>query len=473
MWKFFKDFFIYGFASVFGKIAAVLLMPVYTSILTKEEYGAMAMLISVKGLIDLFSNLNIHSGIARDYYEKGVDRTSLISTGMWSILTLSCLIMIIMLFTKDYWTETVLGLFGYNHSFVLLLLTIPAGSLMSYFSILTRFKKKPLLFSTGTILNVILQLSVAIYTIVVLRMGISGFFLATFIAELFSICFFAFINREYISVKFNWMYLKKALTFSIPMLPAILAGWLDSSFGQILMGRYVSLADLGVYSIALQLASVFTLIGTALNNVWSPFLYENFKYKEFQVEVERLYSVFVFLLCFVSCTLSLFSKEIILLLSNPNYQNASAYLTLLCVPMSFYLLFPMASSGISISRDTKYIGISYVMGSVFNLLFLFLFLPKMGVFTVPVGLGLSRVITYSYMSYITKKKGLLELPNKILLSLVFIVAICFLIVYHQMDFVYRIVTMLILNGLLWYWANRKLQLKRIIINAWNNKINKR
>lgn len=473
MWKFFKDFFIYGFASVFGKIAAMLLMPLYTSILTREEYGAMAMLVSVKGIIDLFSNLNIHSGIARDYYEKGVDRTVLVSTGMWSILTLSSSIMMAMLLTRNYWTETVLGLSGYNLCFVLLLLSIPAGSLMSYFSILTRFKKKPVLYSIGTIGNMLILLSIAVYTIVVLRIGILGFFLATLISEIFSILYFGFINRKYVAFKFRWCYLKKALTFCLPLLPAVLAGWIDSSLGQILMGKYVSLADLGVYSVALQLASVFVLIGTALHNVWSPFLYENYKRKEFVTEVKRLYRMFIFLLCIVSCTLSILSKEIILQLSNPNYLGASVYLTLLCIPMSFYLLFPIVSSGMSISRDTKYTGIAYVMGSLCNLLFLFIFLPKFGVFTVPIGLGLSRIVTYFYMYYITRKKGFLLLPNKDMVFLVAVVLFCFYMVYNNVNLGYRIAIMLCFYSLLLYWANKKLELKSIVVSVWKRKMCKK
>lgn len=141
MWKFFKDFFIYGFASILGKVAAIFLIPIYTSILTREEYGAMAMLISVKGIIDLISNLNIHSGIARDYYEKDIDRKELVSTGLWSIMSLSCTILILMLLTKSFWLNSVLELSGYNSSFILVLLSIPAGGFVSYFSILTRFKK--------------------------------------------------------------------------------------------------------------------------------------------------------------------------------------------------------------------------------------------------------------------------------------------------------------------------------------------
>lgn len=470
MWKFFKDFFIYGFSSVLSKIAAVLLMPIYTSILTQEEYGTMAMLVSIKGIIDLISNLNIHSGIARDYYEKDVERTTLVSTGFWSILSLSCSILIVMLLTKTIWVDRVLGLPDYQSAFVLVLLSVPAGGMVSYFSILTRFKKKPVLYSMGAIVALIIKTSISIYTIVILRMGIIGFFLSILIEEFFLICYFGYINRQYLAFRFNWSYLKRALKFSVPVLPAITAGWIDTSLGQILMGKYVSLTDLGIYSVALQLASVFTLIGTALNNVWSPFLYENYRRKEFQKEVERLYLIFVFILCIVSCTLSLLSREIVSLLSNSNYLDASSYLVLLCIPMSLHLLFPIASSGISISRDTKYTSIAYVMGSVFNLLFLLLFLPKIGVFTVPLGLGLSRVITYSYMSYITQKKGFLLLPSKALIFLVIIVVFCFLIVYSHTALSYRIMVMLLFDGLLLYWANKKLQLKSIFIGVWKSKV---
>ena len=108
MFRFFKDFFIYGMASLLGKIAAIFLMPLYTNILTKEEYGAMALITSVQGLIGLVSNLNIHSGIARDYYEEGIDRKNLVSTGFLSILSLSLSIMAIGLMTRHLWGMQVL-----------------------------------------------------------------------------------------------------------------------------------------------------------------------------------------------------------------------------------------------------------------------------------------------------------------------------------------------------------------------------
>ena len=222
MLRFFKDFFIYGFASILGKLAAVFLMPVYTNVLTKEEYGAMALITSIKGIIDLFSNLNIHSGIAREYNEEGIDRTKLVSTGFYSILGISLGVMLFMIFTQSFWRERVLSLdYSYSTAFLLMLLTIPAGSTLSYFSILTRFKRQPILYSIGTIIQLIIQISISIIGVVVIEYGIASIFLGVLCGELFGILYFSFINRSNISIAFEVKYFKRALLFSIPTLPAI------------------------------------------------------------------------------------------------------------------------------------------------------------------------------------------------------------------------------------------------------------
>lgn len=457
MLKFIKDFFIYGFAAMFGKIAAVFLMPVYTSILSQEDYGAMAVLSSLSGIVGLFSNLNIHSGIARDYYEKDVDRKSLISTGFWSILTLSSIVMCCMFAGRDFIRGEMLNLDeNFDTAMIFVLLSVPAASIMSYFSILTRYKKKPVLFSLGIIMQLMVQIGISIYTIVVLKIGVSGFFFAMFVSELLAIVYFAFLNKEYIGFGCNRRILKKALLFSLPTLPAIMAGWFDSSFGQILIGRYVSLEDVGVYSIALQIASGFTLISMALNNVWTPFLYENYMKPEFVKQVDKIFILFVVGLSCISLTLSLFSREVILLLSNEAYLDAALYVTLLCIPMGVYLLFPFASSGVSISRDTKYIGIAYVAGSLFNIAFIFICLPILGVVCVPVGLGISRLVSYGILYVVTKRKNLLVLPNRYVLYYVLTVCVCVICINQDLGFVVRVGLFLLGNTLLLVFLSCKI-----------------
>lgn len=440
MLRFFKDFFVYGIASVLGKIAAIFLIPIYTNILTKEEYGAMALITSVGGIIDLLSNLNIHSGIARDYYEDGVDRKKLISTGFLSILGISLSIFTIMFISRRFWATTVLGLADqFLPAFTVFLFLTPLSSLQSYFAILTRYKKKPVLYSVGTIVKLIIQLSISIYGVVVLRTGIISVYIGFLVSDILGVLFFAFINREYISLTFDKRILKKALLYSLPTLPAILAGWIDSSLGQVLIGKNVSMSDLGVYSIALSFASVFTLISGALHNVWSPYLFENYKKPDFNSNIKKLFTIITFILIIISVVLSLFSREIVLLLSNEGYLAAGKYLTLLCIPMSFYLLFPFASSGVSISRDTKYIGIAYVVGSLVNLTLLFITIPILGVVAVPLCLAMSRILAYTILYKVSEKKISYALPNYMLLLLVLFIGICYFVVCLNLSLYVRVI----------------------------------
>lgn len=426
MWRFFKDFCLYGLVGFIGKIAAIFLLPVYTNVLTREEYGAMALIFTCSGLIDLVSNLNIHSGIARDYYEDGINRKRLVSTGFFSILVLSTFILLNMLLTRQFWMGKVLSLDScYSMAFIMMLLSIPTGSLQSYFAILTRFKKKALLFSIGAFIGLIIRIGVAILCVVVLETGIVGVFLGEFLAQIFCTVFYAVINREFLTWSFDKKYLKNALLFSIPTLPAILASWLDNSVGQIMIGKNISLTDLGVYSIAISITSVFTFLSTAFQNVWYPYLYENYKKDTFKAQIKKLFTICMLSLTLVSVLLALFSKEIILLLSNEGYLAATKYVTILSVPMVLFFIFPFGSSGISISRDTKHIGIAYLAGSAVNLSVLFFTIGKFGVISVPICLGLSRLLSYFYLYFKSEKHVRLSLPNYLVLAYLLIMSLIY------------------------------------------------
>ncbi len=444
MLHFLKDFFIYGFVSILGKLAAVFLIPVYTSILTKEEYGAMALIVSCKGVIDLVSNLNIHSGIVRDYYDVGKDRTRLVSTGLFSILVLSCFTLLIVLLLSDFLVTDILYIPNFKSAFVLMALSIPVGSLMSYFSILARFKKRPLLYSIGCLVQLLVQILVSLIGVVYLKLGIPSIFFGVLAGEIISVIYFAFLNKSYISFSFNRDYLKRALCFAIPTLPAILAGWIDTSLGQIIVGRFIDVEELGVYSLALQLASVFTLVSAAFQNVWAPFLYEHYSKESFSSEASRLFSVITVILLCISITLSFFSKEIVLLLSNSNYENASIYVPILCIAMSFYMLFPFAISGIEVMRKTHYIGFGYVFGSILNILTIIVLIRYVGVLAAPISLSLSRIMSFVFMWRKSHKYLQFKCPSILLVAIVLCSVISFLCNYYSIGLLYRTICSVVL-----------------------------
>ena len=206
----------------------------------------------------------------------------------------------------------------------------------------------------------------------------------------------------------------------------------------------------------------------ALRNVWAPYLYESYKKPNFQSELDRLFTFFVLLAIFVSCALSLLSNELILIFSNKDYLDACIYLTMLCIPMSFLLLFPIAQSGLSISRNTKFVGIAYIIGSTLNILFLIAFLKKIGVVAVPIGLTISRIVTYFMMYAATRKYSSLHLPNQLLIALILSVLISLVLAYFKSNIILRITFLIIITAFLTVIAIKRLN----IINFLKSLVNK-
>jgi len=455
MLKFFKHFAIYGLSSILSKVAAVFLMPLYTNTLTQKEYGVMALVIACKGIIDLISNLNIHTGISRDYYEEGVDRKSLISTGFWSILFFSFVIFAGIYSSRNFWINRVLEIEGYETVFLFMALSIPSGSLLSYFSILARFRNQPVKYAFGSVMQVLVQIGLSVYCVLILHTGVVGIFIAVFIAETFGILYFGILNLTELDFKFDKAALKRALQFSLPTLPAILAGWADNSLGQLMVGKFVSIEKLGVYSIAVQLVSVFTLISVALNNVWYPYAYEHYKKYDFQTQSIRLFEVVAYILLFITLNLGFLSKDIIVLLSNPSYLDAAQYLTLLCFSSALYLLLPFVSISVNITRETQYISYAYGLGSIINVTLLFLFLSRIGVMAIPIFLGVSRVVTFAILETYSKRKTNIKYPVGPLYALLGASLLCFCFVRINVETWSNYLTLFFLDILFVYFLVKK------------------
>lgn len=426
MRKFLTQFLIYGCASMLSKIAAIFLMPLYTGVLTTGEYGAMAMINSCSAVIGILANLNIHSGIARDYFEKGVDRKKLVSTGFFSILSCSVFIAMVFFMTRNSWTD-MLGLQSYKLAFILMIADLPTVSLQSYFAILTRYKNKPVLFLIGSVSQLMVQIGTAVYLVLIRQIGVEGIFVASLAANLYGTVFFLIVNREFINFTFDKAILKKALVFSIPTLPAILAWWIDTSLGQVMIGKYVSYDVLGVYSVSLSITSVFSLITIAFNNVWGPYLYEHYQRDGFVREAKNLYKLFFLILVIISVNLSLLAEEVVLILSQPTYIDAVKYITLLCLPLSIYMLMPFVTSGVSLSRQTKYISYANCAGSAVNLLLLFVLLPRFGVIVAPLSLATSRLLNFFILRHYSKRTLDLNLSGSWILIFICILAACYCI----------------------------------------------
>lgn len=74
--------------------------------------------------------------------------------------------------------------------------------------------------------------------------------------------------------------LKRSLGYSLPMVPHSLITQINSLAGRFLINRYLGLAATGVYSMGHQIGNIGTVVGTALNQAYSPLFMREVKKHE-------------------------------------------------------------------------------------------------------------------------------------------------------------------------------------------------
>lgn len=80
-------------------------------------------------------------------------------------------------------------------------------------------------------------------------------------------------------------YLKDALKFGVPLIPHTLGGLMIASMDRIMVTNMLDVSQTGIYTVALQIGMMLSLLTGAFNRAYAPWLFEHLKN---QTDVERI-----------------------------------------------------------------------------------------------------------------------------------------------------------------------------------------
>ena len=86
--------------------------------------------------------------------------------------------------------------------------------------------------------------------------------------------------KHLISKEVKFDFVKSALNYSVPLIPAVFSGWVNSYGSRFLMLSFLSLKEMGLYAASIKIASVFQLFGEAFRDDMAPVFWKTFKANE-------------------------------------------------------------------------------------------------------------------------------------------------------------------------------------------------
>ena len=386
-----KSFLIYGVASGIGKFVGLFLVPIYSRIFNPEEYGIIDLITTMVTLISIFSMLQLESAISRFYFEvkENAKRNLYISTAFWSIIFLSLIWLLIAIIFSEKLSIILFNDLKYRIIISIASLQVPLASIFSLFTVLMRFLKKPVQYTVFISIQLFLTISFSILFVVYMRIGIIGVFYGQLIGFIGIVILMLFYLRTMIRFAWNRKVLKKLFQYSLPLVPVTTGNWINLYANRFVMLGYLSLNEIGLYTVALKIASVFWIIESAFRMAWQPFfweIYENQNHKKIFREMSKYVSVLVF---FLIAIFSFFSKEVLLLLTPETYVGAAPLIGFLAFSIGLTIVNQTIVVGPGIIKKTIYSTGIYFFSVGVNIISLFIMVPKIGLIGVPLSLFFS------------------------------------------------------------------------------------
>lgn len=422
-----KAFFVYGLTAGLSRFVSLLLIPIYTIYFTPTEYGVIDLIQSVLMMIMIFGILQLETSIQRYYY--GVESEEKRNNASTIFLTVTALSIVLMIGVFLLSNQISLLLFNsllYSYEIKIASVIIPLTNMSIVSFIVFRYMKKPLLFGVATLLQIIISAVSTIVFVVYLKIGILAVFYGQVLGLLVvNILQLIFLRNFY---KLYWEYgvLKKMLQFALPQFPARIGSTSNVYINRFFILGFLSTSAIGIFSVGLKFSSLMQLFLSAFSMAWIPFMYETLdkeNHKKIFVNVFKCVCILIFLLV---VGLSFFSKEIIQMFTTPEYYEAYYLVGGLALYNGLFMVKEAVDLGPKITKKTIYITYTYLISSVANVIFLYLFVKSLGIYGAVLALVLTNLILVILSWYFSNK--LYPIPyNKSFFLISFITMVIFVL----------------------------------------------
>ena len=279
---------IYVLANVANAAIPFLLMPVLTRHLSPEEYGIVAMFQVLTGFVGPFVGLNVHGAIQRRYYDEDAADLPAYVGSCLAILACSALVAGGALALLGPWVSE---LASFPRSWLWAVVVTSACQFLVHIRlVIWQAGVKPERYGLFQIAFTLANLGLSVWLVVGQGwgwegrvVGLTGAYVVFGIGSLVGLALSGWIRLDV-----RPAYVSNALRFGVPLIPHTFATYAITATDKIFITNYIGVEETGVYLIAVQLASVLSILAVSVNRAVTPWVYAQLGHEGGGRKVARL-----------------------------------------------------------------------------------------------------------------------------------------------------------------------------------------
>tara|TARA_B110000971_G_scaffold221097_1_gene266885 strand:+ start:168 stop:1667 length:1500 start_codon:yes stop_codon:yes gene_type:complete len=408
---------LYVISSIISFGIMIITLPIYTRLLTPEEYGITIVFVLFGKAICGFFHFSLHDASYRYYfdYKNQFTKFKVLNSTNLLFLFFSFLICYLLIsFTADLYYEKI---FDGQLNKQLINLSLISGFLdyiFLYFMTLLTAELKAKQHSYLSILFISLNTALSIFFMLYYDLTYMGRIYGIILSQLMVCIILVKICFHTISLSFSIQMLKKSFKYALPYYPIMLLGLSQNYLDKTILSSSKGNASLAQYSIGINFSSILKTIMDSVSKSWNAYMISTavLNTKESKKDiVEKFYYMAVFFM-FLGVGIAYFSEEAIKILTTKEYHVAIWITPIYIYFYLFAIVGYLTNMQLSIAEKMKFLIPGTIASGITNITLNLLLIPIYGMIGGAIAAAFTSLVSQLFLFYYGMKVFPLEI-NKI------------------------------------------------------------
>jgi O-antigen/teichoic acid export membrane protein len=402
----------YILGDIITKGGAFLLLPIYTRFLEPADYGILSITTLVAGLLNMLLSLGLTGAVLHFYPRISDDaaRSAFVGSLWLALLIVGGVTVGILLLVGDMLFGAVFKQVPFHPYIALSLGTVFAQTTcIAFQQSIFRAQERASAYVRFSIASFALLTTITLVLVVWMRLGVYGSVLAQFIAAITMAVIAARFLLRSIRPTIHWHHVQTALAYGLPLVPHLLFQWVLDASDRIILERFVSLDELGVYSLAYQFGLVFSMLILSMNNSMTPTFSRASVSLEERENLQHLLNYYVFAIALIGLGIALMAGPLVLLLLPVAYHEAEElipWIVLGYLCLGLYYIF-MSALAITAGK-TRLVPLATLIGASVNITMNLVLVPRVGVMAAAISTAAGFAVLMTVMFVFAYRERILN-----------------------------------------------------------------
>ena len=384
----FKNIGLLTISQFSSKFLVFILVPLYTNILTTEQYGTYDVFYTTVSLLIPILMVNITDAVLRFSLDGSTDKDKVISAGV-TVYGRGLLIFGVLV-AVNYFVG-ILPVLNLYIPYLILMFTITAA-----YEILVGYARGcDAVFDVAVagIISTFVTVSLNVLLLLVVKWGLDGYFCANIAGVSCAAVYLMIRMKIWRKVRFTELdkNLKRSMiVYSFPLMLTSVSWWVNSFSSRYVILGFCGVAANGIYSVAYKIPSILTAFQEVFNKAWVLSSVKTFDKEDESGFFAKTYSVYNGVMTLVCSVIIVATRLLAGLLFAKDFYAAWQYVPFLTISVVFGAMSGYLGGIFAAVKDTKAYALSTIIGAALNLAISLVLVQFIG----PMGAAVASVVSY-------------------------------------------------------------------------------